>query len=90
MTNVARHANVKEVDVRLWANEQILGLQVEDHGKGFDPQDILRSKPTIGLSGMHERATLCGGQLEIDSEPGAGTCLTAEFPLDEYAEGVVE
>jgi len=86
LTNVARHANVNEVDVRLWANEQILGLQVEDHGKGFDQQAIQLLKPTIGLSGMHERATLCGGQLEIDSEPGAGTCLTAEFPLEELKE----
>jgi signal transduction histidine kinase/DNA-binding response OmpR family regulator len=83
LTNVARHADVKEVDVRLWANEQILGLQVEDHGKGFDPQAIQLLKPTIGLSGMHERATLCGGQLEVDSEPGSGTCLTAEFPIEE-------
>jgi signal transduction histidine kinase len=89
MTNVARHANVKEVAVRLWANEQILGLQVEDRGKGFDPQAIRLSKPTIGLSGMHERATLCGGQLEIESEPGTGTCLTAEFPLEEFKEGEI-
>jgi signal transduction histidine kinase len=86
MTNVARHANVTEVDVRLWANEQILGLQVEDHGKGFNPLAIQLARPTIGLSGMQERATLCGGQLEIDSEPGVGTCLTAEFPLEGFIE----
>jgi signal transduction histidine kinase/DNA-binding response OmpR family regulator len=89
LTNVARHANVKEVDVRLWANEQILGLQVEDHGKGFDPQATQIARPSIGLSGMHERATLCGGQLEINSEPGVGTCLTAEFPLEEFIEGEI-
>ena len=89
LTNVARHANVKEVDVRLWANEQILGLQIEDHGKGFDPQAIQIARPTIGLSSMHERATLCGGQLEIDSEPGVGTCVTAEFPLEEIIEGEI-
>jgi signal transduction histidine kinase len=90
LTNVARHANVDQVDVRLWANEQILGLQVKDHGKGFDAQTIQNGRPTIGLSGMHERATLCGGQLEIDSEPGAGTCLTAEFPLEELIEGEIK
>jgi len=81
LTNVARHAHVEEVDVRLWANEQILGLQVEDTGVGFDPQEIHAKNPTSGLSGMRERASLCGGQLEIESKPGSGTCLMAEFLL---------
>jgi len=82
LTNVARHASVKEVDVRLWANEQMLGLQVEDRGKGFDPEAIQTSRPTSGLSGMYERATMCDGLMDIETGSGTGTRLTAEFPLD--------
>jgi signal transduction histidine kinase len=81
LTNVARYAQVNDVAVRLWANEEILGVQVQDQGVGFDPEAIDLTRPTSGLSGMRERANLCGGQVEIESEPGGGTCLTAEFPL---------
>jgi signal transduction histidine kinase len=87
LTNVARYAQVENVAVRLWANEEILGVQVQDQGVGFDPEAIDLARPTSGLSGMRERANLCGGQVEIESEPGGGTCLTAEFPLrseDDY------
>jgi len=38
------------------------------------------------LQGMHERARLLGGKLEIESSPGSGTCLTAELPLPEKSE----
>jgi signal transduction histidine kinase len=87
LTNVARYAQVNEAAVRLWANEEILGVQVQDRGVGFDQEAIDLTRPTSGLSGMRERANLCGGQVEIESEPGGGTCLTAEFPLrseDDY------
>ena len=35
----------------------------------------------VGLAGMNERATLLGGQLTVDSTPGAGVCVRAELPL---------
>jgi PAS domain S-box-containing protein len=81
LTNIARHTEVGEADVRLWANSQILGLQVEDRGCGFDPKTAMETIPSAGLSGMHERAASCGGQLEIESRPNIGTVLTAELPL---------
>jgi hypothetical protein len=41
----------------------------------------LNAGATGGLSGMHERVALLGGQLAIESASEGGTCLTAEFPL---------
>jgi len=67
--------------VRLWADQGNLGLQIQDRGVGFDPQTALDAGITGGLSGMHERAVLLGGQLTIESTPGDGARLTAEFPL---------
>jgi signal transduction histidine kinase len=81
LTNVARHAGVDEVTVRVWADADTLGLQVEDRGTGFNPESVLAAETTSGLSGMYERAVLLGGRLDIESTPGAGACLTAEFPL---------
>jgi len=86
LTNVARHAGVGEVTVRLWADQDALGVQVEDQGSGFDPEAALAAGTSSGLSGMHERAVLLGGQLTIESVPEGGTRLTAEFVLSEPAD----
>ena len=79
LTNVARHAQVPSVTVRLWSDPNRLGVQIEDYGIGFDPQ--IASAATSGLSGMHERASALGGHLNIDSAPGAGTRILVEWPL---------
>ena len=81
LTNVARYAGVSEVTVRLWADQDTLGVQIEDQGTGFDPKIALNAGATGGLSGMHERVALLGGQLAIELASEGGTCLTAEFPL---------
>jgi signal transduction histidine kinase len=81
LTNVARHARVSEVTVRLWADQHTLGVQVDDQGIGFDPATALAVSITGGLVGMRERVALLGGQLTVESAPGSGTRLTAEFPL---------
>jgi signal transduction histidine kinase len=84
LTNVARHADVSEATVRLWAKQDILGLQVEDQGIGFDPEAALATGATSGLAGMRERAILLGGRLTVESATGTGTRLTAEFPLGDH------
>ena len=86
LTNVARHAGVNEASVWLWATQDMLGLQVKDRGTGFDPEAQLADGRGSGLSGMRERVALLGGQLTIESSPGAGACLTAELPLRQLSE----
>jgi PAS domain S-box-containing protein len=86
LTNVARHADVAEVTVRLWAEQDTLNVQVEDQGAGFDPERVLLTEDSSGLVGMRERAVLLGGALTIESTPGVGTRLTAELPLDDAQE----
>lgn len=81
LTNVARHARVNGAIVRLWAHEHILGVQVEDGGIGFNPDEALAAARSSGLTGMRERATLLGGHLTLESAHGSGTRVTAELPL---------
>jgi PAS domain S-box-containing protein len=81
LTNVARYAGVESVQVEVWTTETMLNVQVEDHGVGFDPEDIQAVADTSGLSGMSERAALLGGNLTVESVPQGGTRLRAELPL---------
>ena len=83
LTNVARHARVSEVVVRLWLNAGRVGLQVEDKGAGFDVDGALARRISTGLSGMRERAGLLEGEFTLESTCGKGTLLTVEFPLAE-------
>src|SRR5262249_32481090 len=82
LTNVARHARVVSVTVRIWADQRTLSIEVEDSGQGFDMHSV-STRETSGIAGMRERATLLGGQLKIDSSVGRGTRLIAEFNVGE-------
>jgi signal transduction histidine kinase len=86
LTNIARHAFVKDAVVRIWCTGEILGVQIEDTGSGFDSEKVFGSGQANGLSGMRERVELLLGQLSIESEIGRGTRLTAELPLVEFVE----
>jgi len=81
LTNVARHASVSTADVRIVVGRGKLKVQIEDRGKGFDGHVLSVRGAASGITGMQERASLLGGHLVVDSIPGVGTQLIAEFPL---------
>jgi PAS domain S-box-containing protein len=87
LTNVVRHAMAREVHVELSYDGREIILQVSDDGAGFDIQAALmpgKNKPGgSGLLGMQERLDLLSGWLNIDSQPGKGTRLTASVPLSD-------
>ena len=68
--------------MRVWADDHILNLQIEDRGRGFDPEVALREPRSSGLMGLQERSMLLGGRTIIESSPGSGTTIIAELPLD--------
>lgn len=86
LTNVARHAGVNVVAVRLWTDLGKFGVQVQDCGRGFDPEAALATNTTGGLAGMRERAELLGGSLTVEAAPGVGTRVTVELPLSNSVE----
>ncbi|HUF95985.1 MAG TPA: ATP-binding protein, partial [Acidimicrobiia bacterium] len=58
-------------------------LEIVDDGRGFEsPRDMtqLTEEGKLGLIGMHERAQLVGGSIQISSRPGAGTRVLLEVP----------
>lgn len=75
LTNIAKHARATQVTIRLHTSDTRLLLEVEDDGRGFDPEQLHES--TLGLTSMRERVKLLGGELEILSRPGGPTLVTA-------------
>ncbi|MEI9809410.1 MAG: ATP-binding protein [Bacteroidota bacterium] len=78
LTNVARHAEAKNVKASLELLPDQFSLVIIDDGKGFDST---RKNKSLGLLGMKERAHIMGGTLTINSEPGKGTTVTVSVPL---------
>ena len=88
LTNVARHSGQSEAAVRIWLDDDgMLNVTVEDAGAGFDVPEALNSRRSAGLSGMQERATLLGGELELESRKGRGTRIAAMIPIARLPEG---
>jgi signal transduction histidine kinase len=76
--NASRHAAAKQVRVTVKHEQKRLLVLVQDDGRGFDP----RKERGLGLLGMEERVTHLGGSFEIQSEPGKGTLLAVDLPLE--------
>lgn len=87
LTNIAKHAEAKEVYITLSYQGGEISLQVRDDGKGFDlPALLSANHPTgIGLLGMQERFKVLNGTCDIHSTPGQGTCLVARCRIDREA-----
>jgi PAS domain S-box-containing protein len=85
LTNVRKHAQTTKARIKLKRSAGKVYLEVSDGGRGFDPsaasEDSVEPGEKVGLSSMRERLSLLGGELEIRSQPGAGTRLVAEIPL---------
>lgn len=80
LTNVARHSEATKVTASLLVSPEYIRLSISDNGKGFNIAGNGHKK-TLGLLGMKERATMIGGKLEINSEPGKGTNIMITVPL---------
>ncbi len=90
LTNVARHARARTVNVELKLEGGVLALLIRDDGVGFDPGSTRGEASGLGLHGMGERAALLGGSLDINSAPGKGTTVRASVPVTglRHTEGV--
>jgi len=71
MTNAAKHAQARTIEVELTYEPAAMRAMVRDDGLGFDAASVGRRD--VGLSGMRERAQAIGAALTIASEPGGGT-----------------
>jgi signal transduction histidine kinase len=78
LSNVARHARARYVQLAVQTQADYLCLTVTDDGQGLPPGYVAG----YGLRNMHERARLLGGELVVNSQPGQGTRLGLIVPWD--------
>ncbi len=79
MTNAARHSSATTVSVLLSERNGHVQAIIEDNGTGFNPEYIRRTRNSVGLHSMQERAELLGGTLTIESST-KGTTIFVEVP----------
>jgi signal transduction histidine kinase len=96
LANVARHASATRVGVTLSYMEEEVALDVRDDGRGFDATRVAGREvgaPTarghnqvtsggFGLVAMRQRIEALSGTLQVESEPGAGTAISASLPTE--------
>lgn len=82
LNNIAKHSNANHVSVMLEGRDGHLILIVDDNGSGFDAKnsETKDASKGLGLVGMRERASLVGGEFEIESRPGKGTAIFVRIP----------
>ncbi|AGM04282.1 sensor histidine kinase [Amycolatopsis keratiniphila] len=83
LANVAKHAKAGRVGLTLSYMEDLVTLDVRDDGVGFEPTAKRANGSAdggFGLAGMRQRVQRLAGRLDIESEPGGGTALSASVP----------
>jgi ligand-binding sensor domain-containing protein/two-component sensor histidine kinase len=82
VTNATRHAEATRIDVELLYDASLLRMSITDDGRGF-AGSANHSGPEghFGIRGMRERAANIKANLQLESEPGAGTRVSVELPV---------
>jgi signal transduction histidine kinase len=82
LTNVRKHAQARNVNVTLQADQDRLQLLISDDGRGFPAEiETDRTYRSYGLTTMRERSEGLGGTLSVATSPELGTRITAELPV---------
>jgi signal transduction histidine kinase len=84
LNNISKHSKADLVRLSLDKKENKIELVIEDNGVGFNLEEILspeRSRRGLGLTSMRERTKLSGGTFVIETSPGQGTMLRANWPI---------
>ncbi|HWC70670.1 MAG TPA: histidine kinase [Actinomycetota bacterium] len=78
LNNVSKYAEATAAEVAIAQHDGSLRFRVTDDGRGFDPATTSRG---TGLQGITDRLDAIGGEVRIESAPGAGTTVTGSVPV---------
>jgi len=80
LTNILRHAQAKQIFIRLSQRLDSVILTIRDDGRGITKKE-LKGTSSLGLVGIRERVRMVGGTFTIEGKTGSGTLLSIEVPL---------
>lgn len=80
LTNIAKHAQARQVLIRLHLDEELGQLRVSicDDGIGMNTDALHHG---LGLRSMRERVETLGGELRLESRLQRGLCVQVQLPL---------
>ena len=76
LSNISRHSQAKNAEIKLVYSSDYVKMAIVDHGKGFDTNKYHQS---LGLRSMRERVELLSGNFSLKSKIGEGTCIEIKF-----------
>lgn len=79
LTNVARHAEARHVQMNLESSDGQVCFSVQDDGRGLDAAHS--SGSGLGMIGMRARARSAGGDVDVRPAPGGGVLIEVRVPL---------
>jgi signal transduction histidine kinase len=80
VNNILKHAEAKQALVQLTKNGNLILLDVEDDGKGFEHSKMLLSNG-IGWANIKSRLEYLNAKFTLDSSPGKGSSIHIEVEL---------
>jgi len=81
VSNVLKHAKATKLTIQLTCLEDIINIIVEDNGRGFDADFLMKNSQGMGLKSLQERITELHGEFEVDSRPEKGTTVIIDLPI---------
>jgi signal transduction histidine kinase len=84
LNNISKHSKANLVHLTLQKEKDKIEFIIQDHGQGFDLNDVFSLKSSergLGLAGMRERTLLSDGSFSIESTQGIGTTIRASWPV---------
>jgi signal transduction histidine kinase len=88
--NCVKHAAVDHARLSLTVHSDMLNIEVQDLGRGFDASSLPPSAAGthFGLPSIRERMITVGGHFIVESAVGHGTTITLQMPLESSFEPV--
>lgn len=81
LNNVLKHAQAEEVFLHVVHENGQVAINVDDDGKGIDPEAPEKEPPGIGLSSIRSQVSQLGGVINVTSGPGRGTAVSIDLPV---------
>ena len=79
--NTLKHARSTVLNINIYKKDKTILLITKDDGIGFNYKEKSDQANGVGLLSLQSRAELLGGQLIVNTQPGAGTSFEIEIPL---------